>query len=305
MRNDRRNVWLWCARLTWVSLPVTAGDAIADALAPWSSASANVAAVLLWLGWGGGVVALLAPRPWGLTWLRVAAPVVVVVALASAASSSAGSAAPAIVFTTAAAALALSPRVAQAAGNALAYGDEVRFPLRIPTPLLLAPVPIAILLVVLSVAAGPLLLADGNIAIGVLAVLVGLPLAAFLARSLHGLSRRWLVMVPAGVVIVDPLILVDPALVQRRQVSDIHRIGIRRNGTARNGGRAGHEDQLDLRLGTVGSGIAILLDDRLPFVRRRGRVDGVIVEADTVLVAPTLSGELLVAAGVRHLTRRT
>jgi hypothetical protein len=285
---------LWCARLTWLSLPITAGSAIADALGPWSSAPANLAATLLWLGWGAGVVALLAPRPWGLTVLRVAAPVAVVVAIASAPSSSAAGAAVAVVFALAAAACALSPRVAQAAANALAYGDEVRFPLRIPTPLLLAPAPLAILLVVLGVTAGPLLLADGSIAAGVFAVVVGLPLAAFLGRSLHGLSRRWLVLVPAGIVIVDPLILVDPALMQRRQVSGIER----------NGGRSGRDDALDLRLGTAGSSIVIRLSERLPFVRRRGRADATIVEADTVLVAPTLSDEFLATAGARHLTRR-
>ena len=38
----------------------------------------------------------------------------------------------------------LSAPVSNATGNALAYGDEQRFLLRIPTPLLLGPVPLAV-----------------------------------------------------------------------------------------------------------------------------------------------------------------
>jgi hypothetical protein len=288
-----QNLWLWCARLTWAVLPLTAGDALADALRPWSSAPAIAATVLLWVSWAVGLVALFAPRPWGLTVLRVAAPSAVIAAVASAPSTSGWSALLAIASTIVAAALALAPPFALAAGNALAYGDEWRFPLRIPTPLLLAPVPIAVLLVAAGIAAGPLLLADSRFAAGLVALVAGLPLAAFLTRSLHALSRRWLVMVPAGAVIVDPLILVDPALMLRAQVRDMAP-------TARLTRPA---DALDLRLGTVARSITITLNEPVPFARRRGRTDGVIVETDAVIVAPIRRADVLATADARHLTR--
>ena len=66
-------MFVWCARLSWALLPLAAGDALADALADWSRAGV-VATVLLWGAWAAGLVALLAPRPWGLTALRVVAP---------------------------------------------------------------------------------------------------------------------------------------------------------------------------------------------------------------------------------------
>ena len=69
----------------------------------------------------------------------------------------------------------------------MAYGDEIRFPLRIPLSLFLGPVPLAVLLIAAGVSAGPLLLADGRYVVGVVATVVGLPIAAALARSLHAL----------------------------------------------------------------------------------------------------------------------
>lgn len=288
-----QNLWLWCARLLWASLPITAASAIADALDGWSSAPADVAAAMMWIAWAIALVALFAPRPWGLTFVRVVTPVGVVIAIVCAPSSTAGAAAIAIAFTLVAAVLALSPVFAQAAANALAYGDEERFPLRIPLPLLLAPVPVAVVLVAAGMATGPLLLADGRAVAGVVATVIGIPLAAFLARSLHALSRRWLVLVPAGLVVVDPLILVDPAMIRRQQVAELVPTA-----PAPDFGHA-----LDLRLGAPG-GITIRLAEPLPFARRRGRTDGAIVTTDVVLVAPTRRTALLTAADARRLSHR-
>ena len=53
-------------------------------------------------------------------------------------------------------------------------------------------------------------------------VVVGVPLAAVAIRALHGLSRRWVVFVPAGVVLHDLQALVDPVLFPR---TSIRRLG--------------------------------------------------------------------------------
>src|SRR2546423_9333287 len=137
-------VWLWCARAAWAVLPLTTGNALADALRGWSTGPARLATVLLWMAWAAGLLALFAPRPWSLTMLRVAGPLGVTCVVLAVTSTSAASAVLAIASVAVAVTLALSPAVARAAGNALAYGNEERFPLRIPTPLLLGPVPIAV-----------------------------------------------------------------------------------------------------------------------------------------------------------------
>jgi hypothetical protein len=287
-----QNVWLWCARLAWAALPITTGSAIAGALDDWSSALA--AAVLLWGAWGIGLVALFAPRTWGLTTIRVVAPVAVVVTIIATPASSSAAAVIATVSSLLAAALVLAPPFAIAAANALAYGDEHRFPLRIPIAQLLTLVPISIALVAVGIAAGPLLAASGNVVLGIVALVVGLPVAGFFARALHGLSRRWLVLVPAGVVIVDPLILVDPALMRREQVESL----------AATTPDPAFEHALDLRLGTHSSSVTITLRAPFTFSRRAGRTGGALVETDVVLVAPTRRADVLRLAAARRLAPR-
>jgi hypothetical protein len=294
MRNEaeRAVISLWCARLAWALLPVSVGTALGDAIDAWSTAPARVATVLLWSAWAVGLIALFAPRPWGLTALRVIAPTSVILALLCLGSTSATVATVALIGAVVAAALALSAPVAQAAGNALAYGDEVRFPLRIPLALFLAPVPLAVALIAVGVSAGPLLLANENYVAGVIVSVVGLALAVVLARSLHALSVRWLVLVPAGLVAVDPLTLVDPVLMRREQI-----LGVERLPRARS-----VPDSLDLRLGTVAGTVAVSLHEPYPFAHRRGRRDAAIEEATGILVATVRPDEFVQAAGARRIT---
>lgn len=280
-------VWLWCARLAWVTLPVTTGDALAEALDGWERAPSLVATTILWAAWMSGLVALLAPRPWGLTLLRVVAPATIGVNAAAFADLGTSSAMVAVSASVVATTCALSAPVAEAAGNALAYGDERRYPLRIPTPLLAAPVPVAVAAVA-APALAPLLLAAGEPTAGVLLLVLGTPVALVLLRALHSLARRWVVLVPAGVVIVDPLTLVDPVLVRRELVERL-------------GPPSGARDALDLRLGTTTGTLELHTREPATFLRRSGRAGGALVQADTVLVAPVRPAALLAAARARRI----
>jgi len=281
---------LWFARLTWVLLPVSAGGALGDALSSWSDAPARVAAVFLWSAWAIGLVALLAPRPWGLTALRIVAPAAVLLTLASVTSASAASAILAGSSVVVATVFALSASVAQTAANSIAYGDEVRFPLRTPVSLLVGPVPLAVLLVGAGACAGPLLLADGRFVAGAVVTAIGLPVAVAMVRSLHSLARRFLVFVPAGVVVVDPLTLADPVLMRREQI--VHIGQVRDNQTA--------ERALDLRLGTRTGTIELTLREPQAFARRRGRHDAALDDAEVVLVATIRTAALITTAGERR-----
>ena len=66
--------------VAWASLVITAGPAAAGALDSWSTAPRAVATVILWAVWAAVLLASFAPRPLGLTALRVAAPVALVLA---------------------------------------------------------------------------------------------------------------------------------------------------------------------------------------------------------------------------------
>jgi hypothetical protein len=274
-------------------MPLTAGSAASHALGDWTAPPRVVAVTFLWLAWGAGLVALLAPRPSGLTVVRVVAPAFFVLAVAAAIADDATTAAAlgAVVGTGAAAAAVADPAVALASANGAAYGDERRHPLRTPPALYLAPLPLARALAVAGPVAGPLLLADGELVWGLVALVVGVPLAALAFRSLQVLVRRWLVVVPAGLVVVDPMTLSDPVLVARRQLRAVHG----RPATA-----PLDPQTVDLRLGATLGTVEIVLDGALDVVRRgrRARPDDTL-RPTSIVVAVAARAALLALAASR------
>ncbi len=252
---------MWTARVVWVALPFTAGAACSDALGQWSTPAAMVAAALLWAAWASGLVALMSPRPWGFTVLRIASAAAVSVTLLASPGRGAATISIGLVGAVAAAAAACSSRVAHAAAAAASYGHEQRFPLRAPTPITIFVLPPALVVVVAGIATGPLLVATGVVIGGIGIAAAGLGVAAVLVRSIHGLARRWVVLVPAGMVVADPLTLSDPALLPREQVASVRRLAVTHP----------PEDALDLRLGTLPGSIEIRLGQPATFAcRRRG-----------------------------------
>jgi hypothetical protein len=93
--------------------------------------------------------------------------------------------------------------------------------LRVPGTLLLGPVELAWAVTVTAIVAGPLLLAAQQWIAGALATVAGVVAARFGLRALHRLSRRWLVFVPAGVVLHDPVVLGEAVLFPKRMVRSL------------------------------------------------------------------------------------
>jgi hypothetical protein len=288
---------VWLLRIAWVSLPVTAGPAAAGALDGWSTGPQLVAATLLWSAWVLGVLALLAPRPVGLTLLRVVAPAFVVLAaaavVAGAASPVSRAGALAAVLVAGALVTAL-PDVSIAAANGVAYGDERRYPLKTPPALFLGPLLVAPLVIAAGISAGPLLIAADRPVAGALALVVGLPLAAVMARALHGLSRRWVVLVPAGLVVVDPLTLPDPVLFLRERIVSLRPVD--------RSERVPSDEVLDLRLGALADSLALTLDRETEFLAtRRGMRGSVATTATELRFAAARSRRLLAEAAERRI----
>jgi hypothetical protein len=284
-------------RVAWVTLPLTAGPAAAASLATWADAPGIACAALLWLAWAAGLLATLAPRTQTLTALRVIAPAFLLAAVLAAISGDASTLAivAALVATLVCAVLTSGHDIASAAANALAYGDEQRFPLRLPPALLLGPLPLARLLVMAGVVAPVLLLADGRVVLGVGALVVGAVVVFVLARSLDALSRRWAVLVPAGFVVVDPLTLADPVLFLREHVRHL----------APEAPAAAPSAALDLRLGASAGSVSVGFDDEVELTRAAfGRRGGTTVTTAEIFVAVSRRGELLRAAADRRLPVR-
>lgn len=297
------NVRIWLLRIAWLTLPLTAGAAADDFIATFDDAPRVVAAVLLLGSWGAGVVAVLAPRPIGLTFLRTVAPAYAVLALLApiVRSTPLGSIQETseladwgvLAACLVVAVLTALPDIGRAAANGIAYGDEERFPLRVPPALFLGPIPLARGLVVAAAGAGPLLLADAEIPLGIAALAVGGPIAFFGARALHGLSRRWLVLVPAGVVVVDPMTLAEPVLFVRRHVRALR---------AAEPAASIPDDVLDLRLGAAFGNVMIDLDEDAEMVRtNRGKRGGVATRTSHLTVAVGERAAFLDAAAARRV----
>jgi hypothetical protein len=279
----------WPLRVLWLTLPFTVGPALGQALDGSSRPVQLVAAAIAWAVWAVGIVATLVPRTIGLTYLRIAAPTVFVVGVWAAATSDEVAVA-AIAAAGAALALVvvLLPTTGDLFVNGSAYGAERRFALRPPAALLFGPVEIVWALVAAGALTGPLLLAARMWVLGGLATAVGIPLVVFGARSLHQLSRRWLVMVPAGIVIHDPTVVVA-------QLFNTRDIATLRPAPADTGA-------YDLSGGAPGLALELQLRDTVTLeLRQRGRARPTMIHATAVMFTPTRPGAVLREATGRSI----
>jgi hypothetical protein len=214
------------------------------------------------------------------------APASVVVAIVE---TSAFGAANAVVAT----ALAFAPAVASVFVNGPAYGDERRYPLRPPGWVLLGPAALAWAVLVGGPATAVLLLADDRWVIGGVVAVIGTAAASVAARALHGLARRWLVFVPAGVVIHDPITLADPVLLQKPVIASIGPAPQQPDG-----------DRIDLTAGALGLAVELRFTQPTDVfvITRPGRRPTAETAATTrLLVAPTRASAVLADAQSRGL----
>ena len=288
LNRDLSRLFPWLVRGLWAALPFTTGPALADALDAASGPVRTVASAGLWLGWAAGMIAAFVPHPVALTTLRFVAPAAVVSALAAAVASHPS--ALAVAWATVACAWAFAPGFGAWCVNGPAYPNERRFLLRPPGPLLRGPLQLAWILTVAGIAPGPLLLAARQWIAGGLLLLVGWPLAFLLLKSLHNLSKRWTVFVPAGLVLHDPIVLFDPVLFRRQDVAAL------RSRQARD------PAYLDLSQRAPGLGLDLdLAEPTAVTLLRPGQREGDPVETVRIRFTPTRPGAVLEEARHRRI----
>ncbi len=281
--------WPWIERATWAGLPLVAGPALAAALDPRSDDVRTVASVGLWLIWAGVLLALVVPRPWGLVPVRLAAvgSIAAAIAAASTGEPSAEASVAAVVAAIVVVAIALAPETGFVFVNGAAYGDERRFPLRPPGATLIGPLPLAAVAVIAGCVTGPLLLAAHQWVAGAIAVAIGAAVAVVGVRALHALCLRWVVLVPAGLVLKDHLALLDPVLFRRGEIVSI-------------GPAPVDTDALDLTAGSPGLAVEVRLAESVPLVRARSN-ETRGQPARALLCTPTRPGRLLAEASTRRI----
>jgi len=283
----RDSIPVWALRAVWLVQPVTLGPALADGFHDLDGHTFLSASA--WVLWGLGLLATLVPRPVTLTTIRIGGPAAAALSVWTATT----------VDDTALVAVALGgafvlgvlshwPAVADTYVDGSSYGDEKRFLLRAPGPVVLALGPLAWALTVAGVVVGPLLLASGDSAVGSAACVAGLPIAAASARALHHLHRRWIVLVPAGFVLHDHLALADPTLLPRDALTSV-------------GPASADTDAHDLT--QAARGMALEVRCREPHDLRPASRDGSaeVVVTEAILCAPARPDAVLAEAKRRRL----
>lgn len=284
-----RVVPLLVLRAFWLVLPLLVGPALGSALDARSAPVQGLAAVATWGTWAGLLVALMVPRATSLTALRVGAPAALAASVAAALADGVETweAGLAVLAAAVVVALVAAPPVADAFVDGSSYGSERRFALRTPLPLLVLAVATWVV-VAAAVVTGPLLLAARQWVLGGVLTVVGAAAAYAGVRSLHGLSRRWLVLVPSGVVVHDPVGRPDSVMAPRPLI-------------VRLGPAPAATDALDLTLGAAGLALELETAEPLPVtVRRSGRDIGT-EPATRVLVAVSRPAAVLAEASARKL----
>ena len=206
-----QRVLLSVAMVTWVVLALSS---------PWQTiaddASRSVCWVLLtwgWLLWTSVGASLLVPSPTSLTIVRVVIPLSVVVSVV------AGQ--PLAVFCSVVALIVCaSPMFVDVMVQGGAYGDEKRFALRTPLPYVV-PAVIAWLLYTAALIGGSLLLAARQYVVGAVLVAIGILLSRTIPQRLHRLARRWLVLVPVGIVVHDHLVLHETIMAPSAKIKSV------------------------------------------------------------------------------------
>lgn len=284
----------WVFRVVWAVLPVACGPAFAAALDPRSAATRTLATAVLWVAWAAVLVAALVTSTVSLTIIRVVAPAAAVGAVWAVMD---GGEAPswgapdvvALVVASLAAVVVMDRGLGDRFVDGSSYGPERRLALRVPAAVLLGPLELTWAVLVVGVLAGPFLLAARQWVAGGVALVAGYG-AAFLAiRSLHALSRRWLVFVPGGMVIHDPLSLTESALMPRSMIDHL-------------GPAPADTDAFDLTQAAAGLALEVVLREPLPLSLYKPRVhEPLTATVERVVFTPSRPAAALDAAEERRI----
>ena len=206
--------------------PFTAGALIGDALDDAADPFRTVVSTAAWALWLLILLAMAVPRPVTLTIARLGATGGVLAAVWAASDvgrnqSDVSTSVLAVGVVSAIVAFSTInlPGVGDRFVDGVSYGEEKRFLLRTPGPVLLVVLAPSAIVVVVGATVGPLLLADEQWLVGAVATVCGFGLAWFPLNALHRLTNRFLVFVPNGLVVHDLTQLREPVLFVKREIA--------------------------------------------------------------------------------------
>ncbi|MEY2425874.1 MAG: hypothetical protein QOI61_1446 [Actinomycetota bacterium] len=270
----------WVLRVAWAVLPLAMGPTLSDRLHEWDSSTRLAASAMLWVGWALVAIATCVALP--------ACLAVVAVGVIAAVVIGAVGLAPGALVAVVAASAAANAETVEWFVNGPAYANERRYPLRIPGPILVLPVWLAVAATVVGPAAAVMLVAGGDYIPGAVAAVVGGGAAVAGGRALYGLTQRWVVFVPAGLVLHDPMGLADPVLFERKLIESLH-------------AAPADTDSLDLTGAALGLALEMVLTEKVPMVLAKGRRNAESGASARLLFTPTRPGRVLHEAAARRI----
>ena len=207
----------WLVRVLWLVAALLPNN-LTDTMSSHSQILRTTMSIELWVLWALVALATWLHHPISLTTARCIVPVVVAHLLVGLPESSLGVG---NVIGAACALVALVLIYTSDYGSihvqAGAYGDERRYLLRVPAPIVM-PLVLGWGVMMVVVCITPLMLASEQYVIGGIGVVLSVGLLWQLPVRLHRLSRRWLVKVPAGWVVHDDVVLSENLLIKTHDV---------------------------------------------------------------------------------------
>jgi hypothetical protein len=286
-----RIAWLpWMLRITWIAVAAVGWPAMSSALDGRTDRVETVAMAGAIVVWVAGVVAMAVPATTALTAVRVIVPLAPLAGLATlvGGGDTANGAELAIVGMLSTL-IAMSGDLGKLFVQASAYGDEERHPLRPPLGYAIAAL-VAWVLWAAAVLTGPLLLAAGTWIPGAIVTVLAVIATVMLPRRWHQLSRRWLVLVPAGLALHDPVVLGETLMLRRSEIVRIRLAPADTDAADLTGPATGNA----IEVGTATAVTALLAPTRQ---HPRGRA----LHLTAFLTSPTRPGRTLRAAAKRRL----
>lgn len=276
-------------RAGWVAVLLLGGPAIDGALADTGDGPATAVRWLALAGWVVGVAAMAVPAATTLTATRLLVPLTVpAAAITWIAGADAVDAAAFLGGGVLTSIVAGSSALGRGFVQASAYGDEDRHLLRPPLAYLVVAT-LAWLLWAAAVMVTAVLTSRGET---IWALVVGAAVVAsgvVLFPRWHRLSRRWIVLVPVGIVIHDHVVLAETLMLRRQEIA---RLGLAPAGT----------DAADFTGPTSGHAVEIRMAESVTAIVSLvpGTPSGTAIHLTGCLVAPTRPGQVLAAAAARR-----
>ena len=220
---------LWVARAAWVALALVP-HGIAPTLASHGRSAQLVFTLAAWALWGLGTLAIFWLSPYSLSALRMVAPLAAAglvgflfaslstyaeVALSDVAWPLVGVAIAVLAFVC-----IFLPAFGLLHVQASAYGDEKRLLLRVPAAQI-APIAVSYLVMVAFPVATLFALGGEVWWLAALCLVPTVLIFRVIPKRLHRFSRRWMVVVPAGVVVHDELLLAETFMVRTTAVTRV------------------------------------------------------------------------------------